>query len=129
MEIKGLSLINEEKVNRAIFGMVSGKGEMLGGVGEDASDEAKIAQYDKLGGLIKKGKYKVKTGCFYDFKKRKTVENPEIIFVMRDLQGDEIEISEAEPIPLEIRAVEAQAEKKLKKAEEKKAKKNIEDEE
>lgn len=129
MEIQGLSLLNEEKANRAIYGTVGGQGQMIGGVGEDASDSAKIAAYDKLGGLIKKGKYSIKTGCFFDFKKNKAIEKPEIIFVMRDLNGHEVEVPEGEQIPLEVKAVEIQQEKKAKKGAEKKAKKDIEDEE
>ncbi len=125
-EIKGLSLINEEKFNRAVFGMVSAQGEMTGGVGEEASDEAKIAAYDKLGGLIKKGKYKVKMGTFWDFKKKSAVAKPQIVFVMRDINGDEIEVPEDQPIPMEVKAAEIQKEKKESKA---KAKKDIEDEE
>ena len=125
MVIKEYTLVNEEKFDRAVNGSMSAEGKLFGGVGENASDEEKLAEYDRLGGLILKGKYKVKTGSFYDFSKRAPRSKPEVIFVFRDLEGDEVEVPEGEEIPLEVKAAEV---KKVKKAA-KKSKKTIEDEE
>lgn len=130
MLIGKLELANDEKYSRAINGAVSQRGEMRGGVGEDAPDEVKIAQYDKLGGLILKNGRKVKMGCFFDFKKNKAIENPVIIIQFRDLNGNLVEIEDGEAIPLEVQAAEIQQGKTASKAKKvKKVKKSIEDEE
>jgi hypothetical protein len=128
MQINGFTLVNEEKINRAIFGTVGREGKLDGGVGERASDDAKIAEYDKLGGLILKGKYTVKTGSFYDFEGRSPRETPEVVLVFRDLAGQVVEIADGEAIPMEVKAAEMIKEsKKPKKV--KKVKKSIEDDE
>lgn len=126
MQIGEFTLVNEEKVHRAIFGTVRRAGQAEGGVGESAPDAAKIAEYDRLGGLILKGKNKVKMGAFYDFEKKTRREKPEIVFVFRDLNGQEVEVPEGEEVPIEVRAADIQK-KKVKKPS-KKAK-SIEDEE
>lgn len=128
MELLGFELANPEKVERAIFGMVADQGRLVGGVGEDASDEAKIAEYDRLGGLITQGdkKYKVKTGSFYDFKERKPRETPQVVLLFKDLNGEEVEVGADEEIPMEVRAAEMIKEKKGKGK--KKAKPDVEGE-
>ena len=65
------TLANADKFERAVNGTVIDQGAVKGGVGVDATDAEKIAEYDRLGGLILKGKYKVKMGSFYDFKGKK----------------------------------------------------------
>ena len=115
--IKGFNLANEDKFHRVINGSIGREGQMDGtGVGENASDEVKLAAYDKLGGAIFKGKYKVKMGCFWNFKKKKAVEKPEVVLVLVALDGSFVEIPEGKEIPLEVKAMElhqeAQKEKK-----------------
>lgn len=115
MNILGYELQNAEKVDRAIFGAMSRGGALAGGVGENATDEAKLAAYDKLGGLILKDNHKVKMGSFWDFAKNKAREKPEVMLELRDLLGNKIEIAEGEAIPLEVKAAEMIEEKKVKK--------------
>jgi len=124
MQILGFTIVNDDKWNRAVYGTVGREGKMSGGVGENASDEVKLAEYDKLGGAIFEGKSKVKTGCFYDFAKKKPKEKPEIVYVFRDIDGDEVLVEKGEEIPLEVKAAEIAKAKKAKKV-----KKTIEDEE
>lgn len=112
MEINGLILQNEEKVDRAINGAVGREGKAEGGVGADASPEQIIAAYDKLGGLILKGGHKVKTGCFWNFKEGKPVENPKVMFTLRDINGNEVSIPDGVELPVEVKAVEIIAKKK-----------------
>ncbi len=69
-KINGYVLVNSEKFNRAIFGTVGAEGKMTGGVGEGASPEAILAEYDKLGGLILKDGVKMEMGSFYDFENK-----------------------------------------------------------
>lgn len=124
MKIKDFELVNADKLNRAIYGVVKQNGSLAGGIGEDASDEMKLAYYDRLAGLIMKGEYKVKTGCFWNFESRKPQENPVIIFELRDLLGNKVEVPEGNEIPLEVKAAEIQKKsavkrvKKVKKLEE-----------
>lgn len=95
MKIGDLNLVNEEKLNRAISGSMTRGGVLSGGVGENASDEAILAAYDKLGGLILKDDCKVKSGCFYDFEKKCAKEKVELVFV-EELDGELVEMSEDE---------------------------------
>lgn len=119
---------NAEKHNRAIHGSMGHGGMLQGGVGEKATEEAIIAEYDRLGGLILVGNRKVKTGSFYDFDKKAPRETPEIVFIFRDIEGDEIEVAEGTEVPIEVKAAEIKKEKKVKK-EKKEVKESSEDEE
>ena len=125
MNVLGFTIVNSEKWDRALHGTIQREGRLSGGVGDNASDEAKIAEYDRLGGLILKGKNKVQMGCFYDFAQKKPKTKPEVVLVFRDIDGDEVLVGEDEEIPLEVKAAEIAKAKKGKK----KVKKTIEDEE
>lgn len=127
MKIQDFDLVNVDKVERALHGNIGSEGKLVGGCGDDASEEAILAEYDRLGGLIKKGKYNLKMGCFYDFEKQAPRKKPEVVFVMKAVDGETVEVADGEAIPLEVRAAEVHAEKGKKKV--KKAKKSIEDEE
>lgn len=70
---------NPDKLHRAINGSTTSRGSMEGGVGKDASPEAILAEYDRLGGLIKtKGGQKVAIGSFYDFEAGKPRKEPTV---------------------------------------------------
>lgn len=79
------SLDNDEKRERALHG--TGRrdprtGITNSGVGDVASEEALLAEYDRLGGLILKDGLKVKSGSFYDFEAKKPREEPDVKFEM-----------------------------------------------
>lgn len=117
MDIKGFTLVNGEKVNRAIFGGITQGGSYDGkGVGEDAKPEEILAAYDRLGGLILKDGKKVKMGSFYDFEKKAPRAKPKVKFVFRDLEGETVEIAEGEKIPAEVVAAEKIKKNKAAKA-------------
>lgn len=140
-EINGYSLINGEKYDRVINGSMGRNNEMINALGVDASPEDVIAHYDKLGGLIRKGKHTVKMGSFWDFKKRAPHATPKPVLVFRDLMGETVEIAVGEEIPIEVQAaqmaadnrnernVKALAKKKAASADAKKKKKDAGDEE
>lgn len=128
MQIGELELVNPEKVDRAINGSVASNGQLMGGVGPGDKDKI-LVEYDRLGGYIKKGKYKVKSGCFYDHRTKKAVPKPEIFLLLRDLNGNEVELPDGEAIPVEVRAAEVQAETKAKAKKAKKEDETDEDEE
>jgi len=68
-EVSGYLFFNKEKLDRVINGSTGSDGRLVGGLGKDASKDEILAEYDKLGGLIKtKDGQKVETGSFYDFK-------------------------------------------------------------
>jgi len=100
MKVGDYSLVNDEKIQRAIEGTPLSKGGKMGGVGRDASDEQLLVEYDRLGGLIRKDGMKVKAGCFYDFDEKKAVESPEPIFEV-SIDSSLVEVSEAEATALE----------------------------
>ena len=115
MQIGQFTLENEEKIDRAINGTPGRGGVAQGGVGKDAKPEAILAEYDRLGGYITKGGRKIKSGSFYDFKNRKPRVEPEVVYELRDLDGNKVELKEGEDVPVEVIAAEKRA--KNKKAE------------
>lgn len=130
--INGFTLANPDKLDRVINGVIGQGGKAVGGIGERFDDNGNLAngaeilaQYDRLGGLILKGGNKVKTGSFWDFEKKTKKEIPEVVFVFRDLEGDEVDVPEGEQVPLEVKAAQIAKEAKSKKLK----KKSIEDEE
>ena len=81
MVIGDFILVNSDKVERVINGVVGQGGRLTGGLGKGASPELIIAHYDKNGGLIRtKDGQKVATGSFWDFENRKPRTEPEITF-------------------------------------------------
>ena len=108
---------NEEKLNRAIHGSMGRNGRLEGGVGEGASDAVKLAEYDRLGGLIKKGNMKVETGSFYDFAKQTPREKPVIVFAFRSEDEGQISVPEGSDLPLDARPDVGKVPKKKKKKE------------
>ena len=126
MEINGYVLVSEAKLDRALNGTIVDQGRVLGGVGKDATPEAILAEYDKLGGLVLKDGLKVKLGSFYDFKKKQARKEPEVSFEV-SLDGDILDVSEEEAKTLD--AVKAKKEeikkKKSRKEVEKVPKKKI----
>lgn len=76
-EMAGFVICNRSKLDRVINGTVGADGKLEGGIGADASEEAILAEYDRLGGLIRTADgEKVATGSFYDFENRCARTNP-----------------------------------------------------
>lgn len=122
---------NAEKWDRAVNGTVINKGELLGGIGKDASPAAKLAAYDRLGGYITCAGRKIKTGAFFDFKENAPAANPEPVFLFR-VEGEDVEVPVGAQLPIEVQASELASKKKADKGSEKKGKKaqpSVEDEE
>src|SRR3990167_6855503 len=117
MEIKGYVLSSTEKVERMLHGTPGKEGKLQGGVSDEATDEAKLAEYDRLGGLILKDGHKVKMGSFYDFAARKPQETPNVLLIFRDVEGNVVELPEGKELPLQVKAAEQIKAKKAKKPE------------
>jgi hypothetical protein len=106
MNIKGFELVNEEKVERAINGTVNSLNEKIGGIiAEDGTyDENELlAEYDKLGGLITKEGDRVKTGSFYDFRNKKMLSKPNIVFIY-NVNGKIVEVEDGKELPGIVKA-------------------------
>lgn len=119
-EIKGYTLMNPEKLERALHGAVTGNGTQIGGVANaDGSfdEDALLAEYDKSGGLIMRGIDRVKTGSFYDFKLRKPRSEPKVVFLYR-VNGQEVEIEDGVELPGMVKAARTLAETEKQEAEE-----------
>ena len=117
------SLVNDEKVERALHGSMNGDKVVTRGVGDDALPEALLAEYDRLGGLIMKGGLRVKMGSFYDFAKRQPRPESELSF-MADVDGESLEVSEEEATMLKS----IQEKKEALKAKKKKARADVDEE-
>jgi hypothetical protein len=96
---KKFELLNDDKFDRAVHGTVGRMGAMQGGVGDNASDEAKLTEYDRLGGAIRFNGSRVKRGCFYDFASRKPFHEDEVeVTIVLSINGQNLEFSADEPI-------------------------------
>lgn len=118
MQIGKFELVNEEKVERALNGTVGQSGIVHGGIRkEDGSfDEADLlAEYDKLGGLIQSGTDKVKTGSFYDFKNRRALAKPNVVFTFF-VNGKFVEVKDGVELPGEVKAAKIVAEENEEEA-------------
>ena len=104
MNIGKYTLVNDEKVQRALVGTPTRLGQLSGGLQsrpdwstlkQEEKDKILLAEYDKLGGLITKGGLKVSSGTFWDFKQKGLKDKPSETFEM-NIEGDIIAISEDE---------------------------------
>lgn len=96
--------VDAGKLERVIVGSTNAGGEFVEGLGEDADPLEILAAYDRIGGLIRgKEGAKVKTGSFYDFKRKAPLKTPEIVYIFR-VGGSNVEIADGEPIPLKVQA-------------------------
>lgn len=117
-KVLGYELGNHHKYERAVNG---NERESINGVGEDADQALILAAYDRLGGLIMKGKDKVQNGCFCDLEESKkkgkviVIEDPFIVFEHRDHEGNLHLVDEDEEEPEAIKM--AKLVKKEKSAE------------
>ena len=126
MTINGFTLLNKGKVERALEGNMMNDGEYRGGVLHgDEFDEKKhgmalLAEYDRLGGcIVDDEKSELKTGSFYNFKKKQAHDKPQIVRVFR-INGEIVEVVDGDKTP---RIVEAQKQVEEGKAAIKKEKK------
>lgn len=118
----GYTLVNPDKVTRVLDGTQDERGVLRGGIRKaDGSYDEKelIAGYDKIGGLIRKGEDKVRTGSFYDFTARRARVEPKVEFEFR-VNGDVVYVPAEQEIPNKIKAVKvAEKQEKEKKAKKK----------
>lgn len=106
MILNDYELINETKADRALNGTVTTKGQLTGGVGKEASDDAKLAEYDRLGGLIKFKGDIVAKGSFYDFAKRMPRETPQVMLQF-SINGKTVLVPADQELPPLVRAAKA----------------------
>jgi hypothetical protein len=91
IRLKEYKCVNAEKMDRAINGSMSSGGRLANGVGMKATEGEKLAKYDMYGGLIEnKDGYKVKAGCFWDFKAKKRFAKPEVMLEIRSISTGKI---------------------------------------
>lgn len=132
MEIQGYTLLNKEKVERALNGTPHGDSTRIGGIGngayfdttenvwkigsepisEDAVNALEVsllAEYDKLGGAIYRGSDKVKMGSFFDFKAKKARIKPDVVFEFR-INDKVVEVKDGVELPGIVKAAKILAE-------------------
>lgn len=115
MKVKGYTLVNEAKVHRALYGAMNASGNFIGGVRKadgTYDDDALLAEYDRIGGLIMKGEDKVATGSFYDFTARRARAEAQVEFEFR-INGEVVRVPAEKEVPNIVKAVKA-VEKKVK---------------
>ena len=124
MIVNGFQLENPDKIARVIHGDMGRSGGLEGGMGEEEAEknpELVLARYDKIAGYITKDGVKIKTGSFWDFKKKCPREKPEVLYIF-NIGGTKVEVDDPSKLAQAIstvKKVQAAAEEKVK---EKKAK-------
>lgn len=126
--VNGFVMENAEKVERAIQGNMGRQGVLQGGLVDqhgadvlETNPELVLAHYDKLAGYITKDGVKVKTGSFWDFKKKAPRETPEVLYVF-NIGGDKVEVDDPKNLAQAISTVEAVRVEKEEKVKVKRAK-------
>jgi len=123
--VNGYTLVNPDKVTRALEGSQDSHGLFQGGVrkpdGTFDADEL-LVEYDRIGGLIRKGEDKVHTGSFYDVMAKRARAKFEVKFEYR-INGDMILVPEGAKEPVKVKAAKIVKEAKEDKKEEKKEEK------
>lgn len=126
--IDGFVLENHDKLQRAIEGEVKRAGVMEGGLIDKYGDLSKIppyevlAAYDRLAGLITQnvggsGRVRVKTGSFWDFRKKCAREKPELMYIF-NVGGTMVEVDDPSHLAAAVTTVEnALSDKDRKNAE------------
>lgn len=117
MRVKAYTLINEEKAKRVLDGGENEHGELVGGIRDENghyNEDELLANYDKIGGLIRKGEDKVRMGSFYDFRAKKPRVTPQVEFEFR-VNGEVVFVPEDKEVPNAVKAVKiAEKAKKTK---------------
>lgn len=122
IKVGDYEMVNHDKVERVINGVIGKLGQLHGGLGEDAPKELILAHYDRLGGFIKnKAGYKVQNGSFWDLKEKCPRKEPKVIIAFRDIEGSEVLVPEGKEKPIEVKAAEMAKEQKMKKEEKRRA--------
>jgi len=124
MEIDGFRLENEDKLERVINGDLGREGSLVGGMGEKEARENPslvLARYDKLAGFITKDGVKIKTGSFWDFKKKCPRETPEIMYIF-NIGGERVEVDDPKNLAAAVSTVQRAVAEKEEKVKVKKAK-------
>lgn len=129
MQIGKYTLVNVDKIERALNGSSGSLGALIGGIGqgayydegwkrdgEELSEEdvetlesSVIVEYDRIGGLIKEGNDKIATGSFYNAKAKKAHDTPVVRYEYR-VNDKLILVPEHEQAPLAVRAAKMLAE-------------------
>jgi len=123
-QVDGFVLQNSDKIERVINGDMGRDGGMTGGIGEKEARENPtllLARYDKLAGFITKDGVKIKTGSFWDFKKKCPREEPEVMYIFR-VGGESVEVDDPRNLAAAISTVQKVVAEKEERVKEKKAK-------
>ena len=122
--IDGFVLENPDKLERVINGELGRTGSLEGGMGEkEARDNPSLvlARYDRIAGYITKDGVKIKTGSFWDFKKKCPRETPDVMYIF-NIGGEKIEVDEPSNLAAAVSTVQKAVADKEEKVKTKKAK-------
>jgi len=121
--IREFDLVNEEKLNRVLKGVIGRLGQLTGGLEsqpdwskktEEEKEALTLAHYDRTGGLILKGGLKVSTGSFWDIKLNAPRPEPVLKF-MTAIEDEIVEVTEEEAKVIETSKAKIDSLKKKKK--------------
>lgn len=120
--INGYVLENPDKLDRVIHGEVKRAGAAEGGLGEEADPNLVLAHYDKLAGYITKDigsdkRVKIKTGSFWDFKRKAPKATPDVRYLFR-VGGEDIEVGDPSELASAVTTVNIALEEKEQKSRE-----------
>lgn len=118
--VKGYELLNQDKVRRVLEGSPSRTGEAVGGILQPDGtfdEDLLLANYDKIGGGIRKNGDTVKMGSFYDFARKAPRTKAEVVLTFR-INGEVVEVAEEAEAPAIVKAartIAKQAKDKISK--------------
>lgn len=140
MEIKGYVLENQEKLDRVILGKQDRSGQLVGGLGyyDEAGNAVNndgtpvdgdlvLARYDREAGLITKDAIKVKTGAFWDFRRKEPRKEPDVMLLFPIGAGERVEVRDPKELGKALQTIEQAKAEKSAKFKAKKAKSKFKD--
>lgn len=119
----GFECVNADKLERVVYGTMGRSGELEGGIGDKASSDDILANYDRIAGLVRKDGTKIKTGSFWNFARGINAPHKKpIVKYIFNVGGDEVEVDNPAELGRAMQTVEAARRQKEEKFKEKKAK-------
>lgn len=103
--VREFELVDPIKVDRVLNGITNNRGEITPGimVNGEFDEDRLLAEYDKIGGLIRLDGNKVKIGSFYDFRNRKAFEKPEVMLTFK-VNGKFVDVPADKELPPIVKA-------------------------
>lgn len=122
--VREFELVDPIKVDRVLNGTTNNRGGLTPGIMQNGEfdEDVLLAEYDKIGGLVRLDGNKVKMGSFYDFRNRKAFEKPEVMLTFK-VNGKFVDVPADKELPPIVKAAKMLEDETNAELEEKQEKK------